>query len=193
MNAPHPIRFSREDYHRIAGSGVLDQHARVELIEGEIVRMSPKGSAHETCLSALLRQLFSALGDDWIIRCQSPVVIGDWSEPEPDLSIVSGSLDDYRQRHPFGSEVALAIEISDSSLEYDRTTKARLYAEGQIANYWIFNLVDRCVEIHQQLECSSDGIWGYRQVSNVTGQRIVELPIASLNKTVTLNIEFFVG
>ena len=193
MNAPHPIRFTREDYHRIANSGVLDQHARVELIEGEIVRMSPKGAAHETCLSTLLRQLFAVLGEDWVIRCQSPVVIGDWSEPEPDLSIVAGPIDTYRDRHPYGSEVALAIEISDSSLEYDRTTKARLYAEAQIPNYWIFNLVDRCVEIHQQPERFADDLWGYRQVSRVTSQQVLELPIASFGKPIMLNIAFLVG
>jgi len=81
------MRFTREDYHKISDLGLFDPNKHVELIFGEIIQMSPKGVAHETCLRTLLRQLFTILPESFVIGCQSPIAIGESSEPEPDVSI----------------------------------------------------------------------------------------------------------
>ncbi len=176
MNSPKPLRFTREDYHRIGEAGLFDANLHVELIFGEIIQMSPKGVAHEACLRTLLRQLYSLVSEDYTIGCQAPIAIGDSSEPEPDVSIARGRESHFAGRHPHGNEVILAIEVSDSTLQFDKSTKATLYAEAQIANYWIFNLVEHCVEAYRNPIHKADGTWYYGEMRQYQPTAMISLP-----------------
>jgi Uma2 family endonuclease len=127
--------------------GILKEDDRVELIRGEIVAKMPIGDPHVACVNRLNRILNRAAGDDVIVSVQNPVRLAD-SEPEPDVALakaIGGS-----SGKPSSAEVLLLIEVADDSLEYDREVKGPLYAENGIGEYWIVNLIDRCVEVHRQ-------------------------------------------
>ncbi len=147
-------RFTPEEYHRMAEIGLFDGE-RVELIEGEIVRMSPIGPAHTVCTHNVFSCLQQLLGDVFFVRMQSPLSLGD-SEPEPDVAVVPGKPGDYRDAHP--STAVLVVEVAQSSLEYDRQVKGLLYARAGIPEYWLVNLEDRCVEVYRD----PDAQIGYR-------------------------------
>ncbi len=125
-------RFTLNEYHRLAELGFLSEDDRVELIHGQIVQMTAKGTAHEVCTTRLLRELPKLVGDRATLRSQSPIVLPPDSEPEPDFTIVQNRADDYLSSHPEPANVLLAIEVSDSSLSYDQEVKLPLYAEAGI-------------------------------------------------------------
>ena len=132
-------RFTVEEYHRLGELGFLTADDRIELIRGELVYMTAKGTAHEVCLTKLLREL-PRLSDQATVRFQSPIILTG-SEPEPDFTIVKNRSDDYLEAHQTSENVWLLIEISDSSLTYDQETKLNLYAEYNIQDtgsltYW---------------------------------------------------------
>lgn len=143
-------RFTLNEYHRLAELGFLGENDRVELIRGQIVEMTAKGTAHEVCITKLLRELPKLIGDRATLRCQSPLVLPTDSEPEPDLTIVRNRADDYLSSHPKPADTLLVIEISDSSLSYDQEIKLPLYAEAGISNYWIFDLVENHLEVYSE-------------------------------------------
>jgi Uma2 family endonuclease len=138
-------KWTIEEYHRAAKLQLFRPDERLELIEGDILVMSPKGSAHVVCCQKLLRSLRFNLASEYDFQCQDPIQIGD-SEPEPDLVIIRRNLD----RIPIAEDVLIVIEISDSTLKYDRETKGRTYAKAQLAEYWIFNLIDNILEIYRE-------------------------------------------
>lgn len=191
MNAPvasAPIarRFTIAEYHQLTELGFFDEDGRIELINGEIVTMPAKGMPHENCLMVLNRELVQAVGKRAFVRCQSPITLPNDSEPEPDFSIVRVPPKGYLKDHPTPQDVLLAIEISDSSLAYDRDTKLKLYARHGISDYWIFNLIDQVVEAHSQPFTSERGVSGYRirrlhfsgELLTLPGLPEVQLPIA---------------
>ena len=151
-------RLTVAQFHRMIEAGILREGAAVELIEGILVRRDASdvggdpmthGPKHAYHLQRVVQWAERACADSsHHVRQQLPVTLSD-SEPEPDVAVVRGSVDDYRTRHPTGAECALVIEIADSSLEYDRTVKAAVYAAAGIPAYWIVNLQDRCIEIHE--------------------------------------------
>ncbi|MFM7427298.1 MAG: Uma2 family endonuclease [Elainella sp.] len=145
-----PKRFTVEDYHCLTELGFLREDDRIELIRGELFEMAARGTAHETCITRLIRLLVPLVGEQATLRCQSPIRIAFDGEPEPDFSIVQNREDDYATAHPTAEETLLVIEVADSSLEYDRTVKLSLYAEAQIPLYWLFNLPDCCLEVYSE-------------------------------------------
>jgi hypothetical protein len=138
--APAPMRFTRADYYRMAEAGIIEADARVELLDGEIYRMSPIGSPHGAVLSMLAQLLTTELKGRAICRVQLPVILDDHSEPEPDLAIVRSRADFYRSAHPGPADVLLLVEISDSSIKLDLGRKRALYAQAGIPEYWVFDL-----------------------------------------------------
>ncbi|HYD48294.1 MAG TPA: Uma2 family endonuclease [Terriglobales bacterium] len=142
-------RFSVSDYHRMGEAGVLGEQDRVELIEGEIIEMSPIGSSHAARVSRLTHLLVRKLGDAAIVRVQSPVVLDGSSEPEPDLAILKPRPDFYEKQHPEPQDVLLVIEVADTSRAFDRTVKVPLYGRTGIAEVWLVDLVDQLVEVHR--------------------------------------------
>ena len=149
--APSAHRFTRDEYHRMAEAGLF-RDERVELLDSEIITMSPKSSGHAFAVSRLMQLLVRKLGSTAIVRIQDPIVLDDWSEPEPDVAVCDLVRDDYRHAHPRADQIRLVIEVAESSLAYDRTRKARAYATAEIPEYWIVDLVDRRVEILSGLD-----------------------------------------
>jgi Uma2 family endonuclease len=151
-------RITVDEYERLVASGVLDD-PQVELLNGFLVRKMGKRPRHATRLERLRRLLEARLPvpAGWHIRQEQPVKISEYDEPEPDLTIVSGEVEEYEDRHPDPRDVALIVEIADSSLARDQGRRLLAYARGGIPNYWIVNLVDRQVEVY-----SDPGPVGYR-------------------------------
>lgn len=141
-------RFSVEEYHRMGEAGVFGPGERLELVRGVIRKMSPKGKRHVIAVSKIIRTFVPRLVGRAMVYVQDPLVKkGLQSEPEPDLWVTANP-----DPLAYGTEsapAALIIEVSDSSLEYDRTVKASLYAETEVPEYWIVNLIDDVLEVHR--------------------------------------------
>jgi Uma2 family endonuclease len=118
-----PKRFTIDEYHRLIELGFLSERDRVELIRGELIQMTAKGTPHTVCSSILCRQLDRLLGDSAVIRGQDPITLSNHSEPEPDVVIARGRDEDYLAHHPYPEDILLVVEISDSTFTYDQTTK----------------------------------------------------------------------
>jgi Uma2 family endonuclease len=148
-SAPNPVRFTRSEYGRMAEAGVFEGR-RVELLDGEVMAMTPQGSAHAAAVARIMRVLAAALGDRAALRPQLPLGLDDHSEPEPDVAVCRPDPLDYARRHPEPADVWLVIEVSDASLAYDRGRKADAYARAGIPTLWIVNTEERCLEILQE-------------------------------------------
>lgn len=144
IGGPVPRLWTREEYYRMGDAGFFHGQ-RVELIEGEIMVFSPQLWPHSSTVDRVGKLLDRVLGSGFWTRMQLPVNFGA-SEPEPDVSVVLGKREDY-SAHP--TTAVLIVEVSESSLAYDRTRKASLYARAGIADYWIVNLVDRQLEVRR--------------------------------------------
>ena len=144
--APTVHRFTRDEYYRMADAGLfLDE--RVELLDGEIITMSPQNTLHASTVYRLVHTLERLIGTTTCIRGQLPITLNDYSEPEPDVAICAPDPDDYGRAHPQPGQILLLIEVADTSLVYDRTQKAAAYAASGIPELWIVNLLDRRVEV----------------------------------------------
>ena len=131
-------------------TGVLQRDARVELLNGEIVDISPIGSSHAGMVNRL-NSIFTKLARErWMVAVQNPLRLDDQSEPEPDLLLLKPSVDDYTGRHPQPEDVFLLVEVADASLEYDRDEKLPAYGRGGIQEVWIVNLRDRAIEVFRE-------------------------------------------
>ena len=154
--------------------GILGENDRVELIRGVIVAKMPIGDPHVTTVNRLNR-VFNRLTDDTIIvSIQNPIRLAD-SEPEPDVVLMKA-----RDGKPSPADTVLVIEVADDSLENDREVKGPLYAENGIVEYWIVNLIDKCVEVYRQPR--ADGT--YDEVRTLRGGEttdIISIPGITLN------------
>ena len=146
QRTPHVHRWTRDEYYGIAALGFFEGR-HVELIEGNVIEMSPMGTAHATAVGLVSDTLRPSLSPGFFDRCQQPLDLAEISEPEPDVAFIAGHRRDYGQSHP--DRASLIVEVSDSSLDYDRKEKASLYAKAGILDYWIVNLVDRCLEVRR--------------------------------------------
>jgi Uma2 family endonuclease len=146
---PVPYRFSVEDWHRLGEAGIFDKGDRVELLDGEIIIMSPIGDRHAWACT-LLGELFVEQGRRRYVTWQNlPVEADPHSEPQPDLALLPRHLREAR-RLPLSQETHLVVEVADSSLRHDRLRKLRKYAVSGVPEYWIVNLVDDQIEVFRQ-------------------------------------------
>ena len=145
-------RLTVADYQRLGDCGILPEDTHVELIEGEIFDMAPIGSRHAGSVKHLARLLMNAVKDQAVVSVQDPVVLGESSEPEPDVALLRPRADFYKTRHPQANDVLLIIEVADSSLRYDREFKLPLYAQHGIAEVWIVDLALSQLDVHRQPE-----------------------------------------
>jgi Uma2 family endonuclease len=143
--APVLYRLTVDEYERI---GEMLDDPRVELIDGHLVKKMPKNPEHSWSTKQVFKAVERLLPAGWTWRTEQPVRIPAYDEPEPDVSIVKGCDDDYMHRKPGPADVALLVEVSESSLSIDRGEKMRAYARAVIPIYWIVNLVDRQVEVY---------------------------------------------
>ena len=151
--------FTREDYHAMGRAGILTQQDRVELLEGEVVVMSPIGSRHAACVDRFNRAFFASgrLAGRALVRVQNPLAVSDRSELQPDLMLLVERDDDYAFSHPEPADVLLLVEVADSSIDYDRRTKIPSYARAGIREVWLVDLE------HDRIEaCSEPTPDGYR-------------------------------
>ena len=142
-------RFTVDEYCRMGEAGVFGDEGRVELLGGEVFTVSPPGSRHTGCVTALQRLLDPVWGEG-MLRIQQPLRLGEYSQPEPDLCVVLPRDTWYRDRHPVPSEVLLLVEVSDSSGEHDRDRKLPQYAGAGIPEVWIVDLSAERVEVFRE-------------------------------------------
>lgn len=144
-------RFTVDEYHRMGDAGILTGDDRVELIDGEIVKMSPIGNRHLGCVNAAAAKLTIALGQRAVVSVQNPLQLSDLSEPQPDIVVLKPRNDFYRSKRPETADALLVIEVADASITYDRDVKLRLYAEAGVLEVWIENLEEDVLLVFQDL------------------------------------------
>jgi Uma2 family endonuclease len=172
--------FDVDDYHRMAEIGILNEDSRVELIEGEIVDMSPNGPWHLSGVDILNERFVQALAGRAIVRTQGSVRLNQRLEPQPDLALLRWRPDYYRGGHAGPSDILLLVEVADSSLAYDREVKSRLYARSGIPEYWLVDVNGHCVTVYRE-----PGPCGYREVTEARGaERLSPLAFPDLALTV---------
>jgi Uma2 family endonuclease len=165
-----PERYTVDRYFALVDEGVLRPDDAVELLEGVIVAMAPKGVRHAAGTCRAGEALRAVLGGRAVVREQNPLVVGQFSVPEPDVAVLPGRIADYDTAHP--RTALLVVEVAESSLPQDRLTKAAIYAAAGIPEYWIVNLRDDCVEVHRRPEPG--------------GRRYVERRVARRGERITL-------
>ena len=138
-----------EQYHQMIENGILGEDDPIELIEGYMVTKMPRSPEHDFALSVVTTQMHRMAPPTFVVRAQCAATIQE-SEPEPDLTIARGDHSLFRHRHPGPADTALVVEVSVSSLAYDRTDKARVYARAGIPVYWIVNVIDKQIEVLTQ-------------------------------------------
>lgn len=143
-----PRRFNVTEYYKMAKAGILKPDDRVELIDGEIIKMGAIGSPHAACVSRLVRLLSKTVGDTAIVSPQNPIRLDDFSEPVPDIALLKLRDDYYGAHHPKPTDTLLVIEVADSSLLKDRNIKAPLYARASIAEVWLVNIPKEIIEVY---------------------------------------------
>jgi Uma2 family endonuclease len=146
-NAPSVHKWTKAAYYRLAELSFFD-NKRTELIEGEIIEVAAMNAAHATAVRLILAALQAVFAEGFVVDSQLPLDLGTNSETPPDAAVSKGALCDFAQAHP--RDAILIVEISDSTLRYDRTKKLALYAGREIPEYWIVNLVHRCVEVYRR-------------------------------------------
>ncbi len=186
------LRLTVAQYHEMLAQGILAEGEPCELLDGHLVRKDRSRAGEDPMTvghqHALVVTKLAALGPrlgrlGCHIRTQQPITLAPHSEPEPDAAIVAGTPDDYADRHPRGSDVLCVIEVADSSLELDRTTKLAIYARAGIPVYLIVNLVERTFELHSQ-PIRRSSRYGDRTVAPV--REAIEIPVGDLG---SLNLD----
>ncbi len=157
-NAPL-ARFTVERYEELTRRGLFDSDDKFEMIDGYLVEKKPQNDPHIVAVDLLSELFLKALPAEWTIRCQFGIRLAG-SVPEPDGVIVPGPKTRYRQRKPVARDVALVIEVSNTTLRYDRTTKLKLYARNRLPIYWIVNVGDEVVEVYSDPKAGKEP--GYR-------------------------------
>jgi Uma2 family endonuclease len=140
--------FTVADYQLMGQVGIFSEDERVELVCGEVIDMSPIGKRHAACVTRLNRALTLLLQHTALVWSQNPIQLDDYSEPQPDVAVLKLRADFYEQSLPTPEDVLLVIEVSDTTLEYDRKVKVPLYARSGIPEVWVVNLADELIEAY---------------------------------------------
>lgn len=175
-------RFTAQEVLRMVETGILSDDEPVELLDGELVLMTPQDPWHATASKKVERLLEEALGPGFHARAHSPIAGAEHDLPEPDVAVVRGEVEDYRQRHPSGEDILLVVEVARTSQRFDRD-KAAIYARAGIETYWLLDLPAYRLEVFS--EPASEGRYKQHRVFEA-GQAVpipetdAELPVASL-------------
>lgn len=180
-------RFTVEEYHKMLEAGAFDDSEPVELLEGWIVKKMGHNPPHDVVVKLVGMMLDRVLPERWHTRIQSSITTGD-SEPLPDIAVVAGSVRDYVKSHPGAKQIALLAEVSDSSLDSDRSIKSELYARAGISVYWIVNLRDSVVEVYSNPTSKRSPKYGKPRVYGVNdsvslvigGKTLPAIPVKEL-------------
>jgi Uma2 family endonuclease len=155
---PQLHNWTKQEYYKMVEMGFFEGK-HVELIEGQIIEMSPMGSLHRTAITLaaeILRNIFVGM---YFISIQCPMDLGETSDPEPDIAVISGEIRDYKYSHP--TSAVLIVEVADTSLDYDRNRKSGLYARAGIEDYWIINLNSSRLEVYRNPISDPEKPYGY--------------------------------
>ncbi|MDX1933530.1 MAG: Uma2 family endonuclease [Capsulimonadales bacterium] len=145
---PGPRRWTVEEFFRLARLGIFAPEERLELIQGEILRIMPTDPPHSATVELVRAAMVAAFaGTDVTFKSENPLVLSENDAPQPDVLVLRGSIREYARRHPGPEDVLLLIEVANSTLLTDRRNKSRLYADAGVPEYWIVNLRDRCVDV----------------------------------------------
>lgn len=156
---PQPRLWTREEYYKMADAGVFRPGERVELIGGRIVTVNPQNSPHATCIILVSDALRAIFASGYVLRIQLPLDLSPSSQPEPDMAVVRGSARDYTNAHP--TTALLVVEVSESTLGFDRREKTSLYASAGIPEYWIVNLRNQRLEVYRDPVAMTGEPYGY--------------------------------
>ena len=173
-------RFTVSEYHRMVESGILKEADRVELIDGEVVEMTPIGSKHSACIGRLIEQFVPSVTAGAVGGVQNPIDLSERSEPEPDLALLRRRPDFYASGHPTTDDVLLLIEVSDTSLEFDRRVKVPLYARSGIPDVWLVDLEHETITVYRD-----PGPDGYT-TAQVARRGDLLAPVAFPDRTLTV-------
>ncbi|MDE2058820.1 MAG: Uma2 family endonuclease [candidate division NC10 bacterium] len=165
-------RFTVEEFRRMAESRILTEDSRVELVEGELIEMTPIGSRHAACVDRLNRLFSQRVGETAIVRVQNPIDLGRHSELQPDLVLARPRPDFYAGAHPSPEAILLVVEVAETSAEFDREVKVPLYAQAGIPEVWLVTLAQRTIAIYRDPTGA-----GYQEVRSV-GPGEVMSPLA---------------
>jgi Uma2 family endonuclease len=177
---PTRRQFTVAEYYRMAAAGILDEDDRVELIEGEIIQMPSIGEAHASCVNRLNESLIIGAHGRAVVTVQNPLRVDDRSEPVPDLLLAHRRADFYAAAHPTPADVLLLIEVSDTTLTYDRGTKVPLYAHNGVSEIWVVDLQGQIIWVYREPTPT-----GYRVVlPHRRGERLAPLTFADLQLAV---------
>lgn len=169
-------QFTVTEYQRMVASGILHEDDRVELIDGEIIEMSPLGSRHVACVNRLTANISSQLGRTVIVSVQNPIQLSDYFEPQPDLALLKPQPDFYAHALPTAGDVWLLIEGADTSLAYDRGVKVPRYAAANIPEVWLVDAEGGAVTVYTQPSAA-----GYQNVQRFgAGDVVTATSVASL-------------
>lgn len=182
LASPRVARWTRAEYARLVGTGLFDGR-RVELIEGEILEMPALLGPHRVAVTKVGDTLRGIVGPGAFVQQQVPLAVGEGSEPEPDAAVITGAPDDYLGDAP--SQAILVVEISDTTLDYDRRTRHWLYARARFQEYWIVNLVERVLEVHREPVPDPSNRVGWSHARRgVLGERETVTPLAFPQATI---------
>jgi len=153
-----PRRWSTAEYYLLAEAGILRDDERVELIDGEILlHMSPINSPHRVAVYKTVRRIEAAAGAGYYVDAQMPISLADGQEPQPDVFVARGMVENYADHHPSPRDLVLVVEVSDTSIAFDRTRKAALYGAAGIGEYWLIDLKARALEVRRSP--AADGVY----------------------------------
>ncbi len=143
-------KFTVEQYHQMATNGIFAPSDRLELINGEIIEMSPIGIRHASCVRRSINLFAKKLGDLAIIDAQDPIKLNDLSEPQPDIAVLRPRADFYATAHPQPQDILLLIEVADTTINSDRAVKVPLYASNGISELWLIDLNNQIIEVYYE-------------------------------------------
>ena len=143
-------KFRASETRKMMEVGILPEESGWELINGEIIHRMTIGSKHAGTIKKLNRILTNLVGEQAIVSVQDPVHLDEYNEPEPDIALLKTREDFYTESHPLPEDVLLLVEVSDSTIEFDRTVKKTLYAAAEIAEFWLVNLRENTIEVYSQ-------------------------------------------
>ena len=146
--APQKHKVSVSEWHKMGEYNIFPPEARMELIKGDIIDMAPIGRSHASCVRHLIKLFSERIGKAALLDVQNPILLGNLSEPEPDLVLLRPASHFYREKHPTAKDVFLLIEVSDTTVKHDREEKMPLYAADGIVESWLIDLNELQVEVY---------------------------------------------
>lgn len=170
-----PLRFKVDEYYKLIDLGMLHDYEKAEIIDGELIKKMPIGDRHASVVNKLSKVLIRNVADEVLVSIQNPLRLSEYNEPEPDFVLADLTKYDGK-RHPHPNETLIVVEVSDSTLKYDRDIKLSLYAEAEIQEVWIINLKKDIVEIHTK---PSEGLYQIVKIFKM-GDIVVSEIISSL-------------